>query len=68
MVGLTFDENKSPHSDAIKSNIKLLKYLENLITEVPPEPTQGRFGNKSFKIYHDRFDSEIDTYLLEILQ
>lgn len=46
----------------------MLTYLDNLISEVPPEPTQGRFGNKSFKVYHDRFDSQLDIYLTEIIK
>jgi len=54
VTGITHDENKTEHSSAIVSNLKLLNYLHNLVDDVPPEKCQARFGSKSFKTYHDK--------------
>ena len=70
------DLQKSVESKGISSTslnikfdgiIKFLDILENLINEIPPLQQKMRYGNKAFRIWHERVQSVINySYDLNI--
>ena len=66
--------NKKKKSDVILSNnpcvlglIKLLDELDKLIDETPPVKNARRFGNASFKTFHEKFENKFTDLMKLIL-
>ena len=55
------------YSDVVKKFEEFMRKLYDLIDEVPPIKQPMRFGNKAFKIWHDRMKVESDIFLSGIL-
>ena len=66
--------NKKKKSEVILSNnpcvlglIKLLDELDKLIDETPPVKNARRFGNASFKTFHEKFENKFTDLMKLIL-
>mmetsp|Transcript_96613 Transcript_96613/g.208457 ORF Transcript_96613/g.208457 Transcript_96613/m.208457 type:complete len:89 (-) Transcript_96613:578-844(-) len=68
VVGINHEENKSEVSPAIELNLQLLKHLDSELEAVDPLPSQGRYGNRAFKTFHDKFDESVDPLIKQILE
>ncbi|KAL6714423.1 Serine/threonine-protein phosphatase 2A activator 1 [Lecanora helva] len=50
-------------SDTVKKLVELLKRLDAIIDEIPPDPGPRRFGNASFRTWYQAVDSRIGEML-----
>uniref|UniRef100_A0A0N5BHD9 Serine/threonine-protein phosphatase 2A activator n=1 Tax=Strongyloides papillosus TaxID=174720 RepID=A0A0N5BHD9_STREA len=63
----TDDENVTT-SPNIQNALDILYKLEDWINEFPPEDMElQRFGNKAFRRWHEKLESEVDKMLSDIL-
>lgn len=58
---------RPPSSDAISNLKSLLENLDRSIDEVPPDPGPRRFGNVSFRKWHQLLHERAPTYIQEHL-
>lgn len=56
-----------PQSPAIGNVIKMLNEFDEWITQIPPTEQPQRFGNKSFRIWHERLQQNGITKLQKVL-
>jgi len=59
--------SETPADPKFENIVKMLEDLERWIAEIPPIQQPMRFGNKSFKTWHDRLKDNVDEYLAKIL-
>lgn len=65
--GKSVSDTPLPKNPNLLNFIDLLNYLTNLITEIPPLEGPQRFGNKAYKTWYDRVESEYDSLIAKII-
>ncbi|EZA62420.1 hypothetical protein DMN91_003427 [Ooceraea biroi] len=56
-----------PQSDIVNSVVQMLNKFDEWITEIPPTEQPQRFGNKSFRIWHERLQQNAVEELKRVL-
>lgn len=60
-----------PQSSLVDNVVQMLNKFDEWITEIPPTEQPQRFGNKSFRIWHERLQQvcvNISVFYLKIIK
>jgi hypothetical protein len=56
-----------PVSEAVTKFVVFMDVLHSLVDEIPPLKQPMRFGNKAFRIWHEKVAVELSTFLVDLL-
>uniref|UniRef100_A0A915IFG5 Serine/threonine-protein phosphatase 2A activator n=1 Tax=Romanomermis culicivorax TaxID=13658 RepID=A0A915IFG5_ROMCU len=56
-----------PFSDVINRLIKLLDQLDALVDQIPPSDQPQRFGNKAYRVWHEKLIEDSDILIQQVL-
>ncbi|KIW04461.1 uncharacterized protein PV09_04724 [Verruconis gallopava] len=59
----TLDDASIMYTSAVKRLQQLLRDLENIIQQAPPDPGPRRFGNASFRTWYKHVEQNLDTLM-----
>jgi serine/threonine-protein phosphatase 2A activator len=54
-------------SPAIETLVSVLQKLLGYVDEIPPEPQSARYGNVSYRVWHERMSGDAESFMLEFL-
>lgn len=67
IVGIPCHERPSPTSSVVRHFVTLMDRLYDLVNAIPPIQQPMRFGNKAFRLWHQRISEEINGFLSSVL-
>ncbi|KAL3635816.1 hypothetical protein CASFOL_020363 [Castilleja foliolosa] len=54
-------------SPASETLVSILRKLVNYVDEIPPAPLAARYGNVSYRVWHERMSGEAEGFMLTLL-
>ncbi|KAL0296483.1 UNVERIFIED_CONTAM: Serine/threonine-protein phosphatase 2A activator [Sesamum radiatum] len=54
-------------SSTVETLLAILQKLVNYVDEIPPAPQTARYGNVSYRIWHERMTAEAESFMLGFL-
>lgn len=54
-------------SAAVGTLVSILQKLSDYVDEIPPEPQTARYGNVSYRVWHERMSREAEAFMLMLL-
>ncbi|KAH6773974.1 phosphotyrosyl phosphatase activator family protein [Perilla frutescens var. hirtella] len=54
-------------SPAVETLVSILHKLADYVDEIPPEPQTARYGNVSYRVWHERMSAEAEAFMLMFL-
>lgn len=54
-------------SPAVGTLVEILQKLLDYVDEIPPAPQTARYGNVSYRVWHERMSGEAEAFMLMLL-
>lgn len=54
-------------SSSVETLVSILQNLVDYVDEIPPAPQTARYGNVSFRVWHERMSDEAESLMLSLL-
>ncbi|XP_051148876.1 uncharacterized protein LOC127263730 [Andrographis paniculata] len=54
-------------SSAVETLVSILQKLVDYVDEIPPAPQAARYGNVSYRVWHERMSDEAESFMLSLL-